>query len=1452
VKKKNRDDFNKLTRLQIAKRAGFLCSFPMCRASTVGATSDDEGVIDIGTAAHICAAAPGGPRYDEKMSPEERSSAKNGIWMCRDHGKAIDSTDSEFSVNQLLKWKNLAEIDSRQRVLRNEAVRGPAVTRDAQLAANIWAAADADLKVFRLTAKWPSTSVALTLEVDGLEEPVTTSALAGAVMSLDDLILIAPPGMGKTTTLFQIAEGVLASGNGTPIVVPLGDWATEGSTILDSILKRPSFRGISEDDFRKTAAQPGVVMLLDGWNELDGQARARARVQITTLKAELPELGIVVSTRRQALDVPFEGMRVDLLPLNEEQQMQIAVAIRGEAGAKIVDQAWRTAGVRELVTIPLYLTALLSLPSDEPFPTTKEEVLRHFVAAHEKEPSHAEALHLVAEGFQQDYLDGLAVFATRTANTSIADNNARRSIFETAAMLADDSQITIKPLPNAILDVLVSNHVLMRAGDTPGYSFQHQQFQEWYASHSVERRILGEVSDLTARETLKMEIFNQPAWEEAILFAVERLARGNAHQRAACGKATVAAFEVDPILAAEMIFRSTEEVWVQIAATIQGLVTRWHAPGKVDRALRFMLTSGRPEFLDAVWPLITDENEQISLKALRNCRRFRPSILGKDSELKIRALSPKARIVVLYEMASHSGMDGIDLASAIAKDDPDPDVQASVVDALAFRRADRHVAEVLRMAGDKTFDLIVRKGLVTEVDDEQVKKGFMAARKRQASEKTSSYDQLRAIVSAQNGEDRSAELFDIVSTMEIDQQQDHWRRLIYEARSRYPGAITDGLLERVRAGRALFYGADDILASAGLALEDDALLQLALTDLTTRRHDRAEAAASVLGPKAVGHLVDMLLDVASRLRVNGRYDPAASETFNGLGTRIAHVPGASLVAAVLARSVQEDNERTACLADLLSHHPNGEADRGRRFDAAALMSIQGLVEDWGRRMLASGDAKRWQTASIATLASHAPSVTLLPILKQLLDDNLQRYRTFREEAKATGWRQGPAKDEATHPYIDQYQRAFLAIKTPDTAAMMQDYLTDEHFGVLAAQVLADQWRTANESPNDNRFFGGVDFSGVNEKRAVRAADPDATSAEAEIIFAAVEFLIADGATDEQKRLAVALGTIALQLPHGQRDNTIQKLVAFAPRRARPDLLLNLVLSGEEIDIKVVADGISETFEAAKTETWILTQSEGYELKLWLRLLPFVSHPIETLAVVRGMPPEQRNPRFLEETVVALADAPSDEAEEVLFRVAEEDPRFYSNERWRATAFRFGTTSSARRIVDLVAMGALDGKTTDVWHLAQELGNLIAASPDLRAHVYGLLKDGPTTHGLTILAHAVAENPDEDGLLLLVRFENELKRSFVGWKTVEQVVTEHVPAEDWEDTYNIVPVPAGALRQKLFAQTTDGGPTDVAARWLRQIDGYRDEHGMPEAEPRHPDLASGKPWPIMQPDPDVEG
>ena len=284
--KTNRDEFTAKTKLQIAKRAGWLCSDPFCRRSTVGANSDGDGEIMVGTAAHICAAAPDGPRYDEIQSPEQRRSADNGIWMCRVHGTAIDAKDSKFTVELLHHWKEQAQKDSWQRVLYPDSSRGSPnqPPTDGGLTVRLRAAATADLDIFRRSDKWPSTSIALTLEVDGLNDAVTTTALATALTTLDDLILVAPPGTGKTTTVFQIAEAALAHGKASPIVIPLGDWSADTATILDSVLRRPAFRGFSEDQFRAAAAKSEVILLLDGWNELDAAARHRLAVQIRRCK----------------------------------------------------------------------------------------------------------------------------------------------------------------------------------------------------------------------------------------------------------------------------------------------------------------------------------------------------------------------------------------------------------------------------------------------------------------------------------------------------------------------------------------------------------------------------------------------------------------------------------------------------------------------------------------------------------------------------------------------------------------------------------------------------------------------------------------------------------------------------------------------------------------------------------------------------------------------------------------------------------------------------------------------------------------------------------------------------------------------------------------------------------------------------------------------------------------
>jgi hypothetical protein len=60
-------------------------------------------------AAHITAASPGGPRFDSSLTPKQRRSIENAIWMCRNCGTLVDYDEEQFTVEQLREWKARAE-----------------------------------------------------------------------------------------------------------------------------------------------------------------------------------------------------------------------------------------------------------------------------------------------------------------------------------------------------------------------------------------------------------------------------------------------------------------------------------------------------------------------------------------------------------------------------------------------------------------------------------------------------------------------------------------------------------------------------------------------------------------------------------------------------------------------------------------------------------------------------------------------------------------------------------------------------------------------------------------------------------------------------------------------------------------------------------------------------------------------------------------------------------------------------------------------------------------------------------------------------------------------------------------------------------------------------------------------------------------------------------------------
>jgi hypothetical protein len=107
-----RHDFLSSTVLVLRNRAGNVCSYPGCHVHTHGAASSDGKAVGIGVACHIKAAAPGGPRYDAEQTKDERRHLDNGIWMCQSHSRLIDADDSSYSVEDLLEWKQKAEVRS--------------------------------------------------------------------------------------------------------------------------------------------------------------------------------------------------------------------------------------------------------------------------------------------------------------------------------------------------------------------------------------------------------------------------------------------------------------------------------------------------------------------------------------------------------------------------------------------------------------------------------------------------------------------------------------------------------------------------------------------------------------------------------------------------------------------------------------------------------------------------------------------------------------------------------------------------------------------------------------------------------------------------------------------------------------------------------------------------------------------------------------------------------------------------------------------------------------------------------------------------------------------------------------------------------------------------------------------------------------------------------------------
>lgn len=391
----------------------------------------------------------------------------------------------------------------------------------------------------------------------------------------------------------------------------------------------------------------------------------------------------------------------------------------------------------EITRTPLYLQAWLSLADEEPIPTTKGQLIERLIMAHEERPEHQHQLHEApVEGFHRRYLGDLAARMREDGTPAFMEQDMHSEISSTAEALVQTGQLGAKPSPKEVLDVLCGHHLLVRyggAGDDVAVSFHHQQIEEWFASHFVERRILESVTAPDIFSSVLVDLINEPRWEEPILFAMERLGRGSSEGLNAAADVVRASLGIDPVFAARMATCGGDSLLSSVRLDFVDLGQRWHTESRQDRALAFVITAGLDEFSDEIWSLVGHENNQIQMGTFRVVEPFNPRCLGNDWRIRFGAMDVNTRETFAGEIGFEGGAEGLRMAGEIAASDPSMAVRVAAINPLHFRGARRHIQTILNDAPPELWKCLAEKSFDYEMLAPEHRERFIAEKQGQLS-----------------------------------------------------------------------------------------------------------------------------------------------------------------------------------------------------------------------------------------------------------------------------------------------------------------------------------------------------------------------------------------------------------------------------------------------------------------------------------------------------------------------------------------------------------------------------------------------------------------------------------------------------------------------------------------------------------------------------------------------
>jgi len=1336
----------------------------------------------------------------------------------------------------------------------------------------------------RLAGKPKIELQSINLDKDGREigEIFSLAYLSQALQEGRRIVLEAPAGRGKTTTLLQLAERV----DQLTFLIDLPPWIKSNNDILEFICKMPQFlsRRIDATAIAQIYKAVPCSFLLNGWNEVSDIYSDKAVSALSDLERNFPKAGIIVATRAHHIKPPLPGSsRVQLLSLNRRQRAEYLNQVLASRAGELISQLENDRVLDDLTRTPLILSEVVNIfLSGATIPKTKAGILDAVVRLAGEADEHRD--HLVRSpllGKSRDYLADLAVQMTKAGTVTMEETCARSVVSSFSRKLQAEGQIATLSEPAEILSALCAHHVLERL-EYPSvtFRFQHQQFQEWYASIVLRKYLMGLVdnNNQEINRNFMREYINIPLWEEPLRMIAEAIGDLNAdssdvQRLIKAGKMLVEfALDVDPVFAAELARLCGKTVWAEVKNKIGQHLRSWHQMEDDSHkrcALAGMIASGSEDFKDILLPLLTSDDQQVRLRAYRSFREFHVSSLGENWKQTIKTWKDDHRSDFIGEVVHDYCMVGV--AEEFARTDPSPKVRASALRALEWVGAVEILSSVLALYDDNVFEEVLRERVIDDIppkvrpranevyrtilqktDDPKVRLRVLLATAENGGEHIveAAKEELTKWPSGRmnDGEESLIKLaIELIRKSDSDWASqwvasrivegllwsDRWTTFI----SNIPQTFRQDLIKKIESENLQHKDNSAIMSvlvtTADVALAGDVFSRLCL--LRKETLDSPEKTAKIQWD-IIRQLQELFRAIPSSIAISGMLGHLSSE-FNLVEYQV--------VVELLGRIGDTGSDLRGQLPDSLQQALRTYLKKGVPF------------------VLSQDDFNGSLKSELATALARVGDPKDMDDLSKLIQADIERMRKGRE-ARLKGDR-GPIGNGGVMSYSNWQVRAVECLDSRGAEDVLLNVLSEPEYEQDAAKALIRLARISN--PETQHAFKKINYRSLWEARSGRLKsnfDEDrrcryASAIKQRIAVIKEQRSQGDNPDSFDGRLKMLASFISVLDSRGSSD-LVMEIMALPGQwdgHTRVEVLEALLFSGTLIKTDEALKVLNPTIEHVIRE--LHDQQSRFLLQRCLCLLPFFDPPSAGIVRIKEIITATQIPVYdLREILNALGNSRCDEALDLLLELSSKYENNLNHIRgeW-IDAIAAVDTNRSRKVLMSFVDPEIEGFKEKNWHfdyhesdgLSSHIANIACNDPTVKDRLFLLCTKQLSPRSRMLLANTISKLGTSESIRAGLNLIDDRKSPSIPYQLLrglEDIFLGKRPYGSAGNTYTIESTSANEIRSLLYEMAIgDGTRKRSACVLLGQIESWRLEYGRPDSEPRHPDFDSGKPWPLIE-------